>query len=147
LPPNLKWRGAALSLFNGRHWAEPALGGLMVKAQGRVTVADLSQLSRLDGARMVYRVDVASSDSGSLFIAGVPEFINLTTTSTDSPTLVRTAEDAFRALPAMGAPLSYEVSAEEAAPLPYPLSTMDRSRNLRLPSNLDQRIRQLVSAW
>src|SRR6185437_3815151 len=74
LPPNLKWRGAALSLFNGRHWAEPALGGLMVKAQGRVTVADLSQLSRLDGARMVYRVDVASSDSGSLFIAGVPEF-------------------------------------------------------------------------
>ncbi len=124
LPPNLKWRGAALSLFNGHHWAEPTAGGLMVKAQGRVTVADLSQLSRLDAARMVYRVDVASSDSGSLFIAGVPEYINLTVTSTESPTLVRTAEDAFHALPAMGEPLSYEVSAEKSAPLPYPISTV-----------------------
>lgn len=147
LPAGLKWRGAALSLFNGRHWAEPTAGGLMVKAQGRVTVADLSQLSRLDAARMVYRVDVASSDTGSLFIAGVPEFLNLTVTSTDSPTLIRTSEDAFRALPAMGEPLSYEVSAEEAAPLPYPLSTMDRSRNLRLPARLDKRIPQLGQTW
>jgi transglutaminase-like putative cysteine protease len=147
LPPSLKWRGAALSIFNGHHWAEPSLPGLMVKAQGTTTVADLSQLSRRDAARMVYRVDVASSDSGSIFIAGVPEFINLTMTSTESPTLVRTAEDAFRALPAMGEPLSYEVSAEESAPLPYPLSTSDRSRNLRLPANLDKRIIQLGQAW
>ena len=132
----------------------PSLGGAIaertyvVKAQGRVTVADLSQLSgRLDAARMVYRVDVASSDSGSLFIAGVPEFLNLRTTPTDSPTLIRTAEDAFHALPATGEPLSYEVSAEEAAPLPYPLSTVDRARNLRLPARLDKRIPQLGRVW
>jgi transglutaminase-like putative cysteine protease len=92
-------------------------------------------------------VDVASSDTGSLFTVGMPEFINLTQTSTESPTLFRTSEDAFRALPAMGEPLSYEVSAEESAPLPYPLSTSDRSRNLRLPANLDKRIPQLGHTW
>ena len=142
LPPNLKWRGSALSRFNGARWDEPVLTMNQIKdVHGMVPVADRWQLSRRDGARLVYRVDVNSSDTGTLFIAGVPEFINV-----DTPSLVRTAEDSFRALPTPGEPLGYEISAQNGAPLPYPLSNSDRARNLKLPM-VDRRIPVLGRSW
>jgi hypothetical protein len=84
---------------------------------------------------------VNSSDTGTLFIAGVPEFI-----SVDTPSLVQTAEDSFRAVPTPGEPLGYEVSAQNGPPLPYPLSNPDRARNLKLPM-LDRRIPLLGREW
>ena len=141
LPPDLKWRGSALSRFNGQRWDEPLLAGEMVKVQGTVVVADRRQRSRRDGERILYRVDEASSDTGTLFIAGVPEFINV-----ETPTLVRTPEDSYRALPAMGQPLGYEVSAETGEPLPYLLTSAERARDLALPP-LDRRIAALGVAW
>jgi hypothetical protein len=142
LPPNLKWRGTALSHFDGRRWDEPPLKGDFVQVQGTVVVADRWQRSRRDSARMQYRVDEVSSDTGILFIAGVPEFINV-----EAPSLVRSAEDSFRALTAPGEPLGYEVSAQFSAPLPYPLSGPERSRDLALPLTLDKRIPALGAAW
>ncbi len=144
LPPNLKWRGSALSDFNGRNWTEPPLPAEVL---GRLDVADIRQRSRRDGDRMLYRVDVNSSDTGTLFIAGVPEFINLALNTTEPLTLVRTAEDSYRALPALGEPLGYEVSAQKGSPLAYPLSSADRARNLNLPRRLDRRIAVLGSEW
>ncbi len=141
LPPGLKWRGSALSLFNGRRWSELHLPADIRPVQGTATVADLWQRSRRDGQRMLYRVDVSNSDSGTLFIAGVPEFINV-----DSTTLIRTAEDSYRAPPSPGEPLAYEVSAQQAMPLPYPLSKAERVRDLELPV-LDARIPELGKEW
>ncbi len=142
LPPDLKWRGSALSHFDGRRWSEPPLGSEALKVQGTVVVADRWQRSRRDGDRMLYRVDVMNSDTGTLFIAGVPEFINV-----EAPSLIRTAEDSFRATPSPGEALGYEVSAERGTPLPYPLSNADRSRDLALPSSLDKRIPALAREW
>ncbi len=144
LPPNLKWRGTALSDFNGRNWTEPPLDAEIL---GRMDVADIQQRSRRDGARMLYRVDVLNSDTGTLFIAGVPEFINLALNTAEAHTLVRTAEESYRALPALGEPLGYEVSALEGSPLPYPLSNAERARNLNLPRRLDRRIPELGREW
>lgn len=147
LPPNLKWRGSALSQFDGRRWSEPPFRGAVTAAQGTVMVADRMQRSRRDGARLVYRVDVGSTDTGTLFIAGVPEFINLTLDPVEAPRLLRTSEDSFRALPALGEPISYEVSAHNGAPLAYPLSANSRARYLDLPAKLDRRIAELGREW
>lgn len=147
LPPNLKWRGSALSRFDGRRWSEPPLDTDEMKSvRGTLVVADRWQLSRRDAVRLLYRVDVASSDTGALFIAGVPEFINIGMDRVEPPVLVRTAEDSFRALPALGDPLEYEVSAQNGSPLPYPLSAVDRRRYLDLP-RLDPRLAPLGRDW
>ena len=142
LPPNMKWRGSALSHFTGVGWDEPAVNDQIAQGQGTVTVADRPQLSRRDGERIVYRVDVASSDTGTLFIAGIPEFINV-----EAPTLARTPEDSFLALPAMGESLGYEVSAQLGRPLPYSLPDAERKRDTDLPLRLDRRIAGLGREW
>jgi transglutaminase-like putative cysteine protease len=90
---------------------------------------------------MLYRVDVSNSGAGTLFVAGVPEFFNL-----DAPSVIRTAEDSYRATTLPGAPIVYEVSALRGAPLPYPLSPADRRRDLALPA-LDRRIAALGREW
>jgi transglutaminase-like putative cysteine protease len=147
LPPNLKWRGSSLSRFDGRRWTEPPLPPLSSPAQGTLIVADLRQRSRRDGERMLYRVDVDASDTGTLFIAGIPEFINVVQNASEASRLVRTADDSFRALPATGAPLRYEVFALNAQPLLYPLSSSERNRYLALPFRLDARIPELGRTW
>jgi hypothetical protein len=142
LPPNLKWRGAALSDFNGIRWSEPPLPAEEVaKSYGAAEVADRLQRSRRDGRRLLYRVDVNASDTGTLFIAGIPEYINLAV-----PRLVRTHEDSFRVLPVTGEDLHYEVSAFYGTPLPEPLREADRGRYLRLPP-IDTRIWGLARNW
>lgn len=142
LPGDLKWRGSALSRFDGRRWSEPPVSSEIIPSQGTLyPVADRWQLSRLDGERMVYRIDVSNSGAGTLFVAGVPEYFYL-----GAPSLVRTADDSFRATTLPGEPISYEVSALRGAPLPYPLSPSDRRRNLALPP-LDRRITALGREW
>jgi len=142
LPPNLKWRGAALSDFDGMRWSEPPLPAANVTAHyGAAEVAGQLQRSRRDGRRMLYRVDVNASDTGTLFIAGIPEYINLS-----APRLVRTTEDSFRILPVTGDDLHYEVSAFAGTPQPEPLPEADRGRYLRLPP-IDTRIWSLARDW
>jgi hypothetical protein len=90
---------------------------------------------------MLYRVDVNSSDTGTLFIAGIPEYINLS-----APRLVRTSEASFRVLPVTGDDLHYEVSAFAGTPLPEPLPASERGRYLRLPP-VDTRTWNLAREW
>jgi hypothetical protein len=108
---------------------------------GSAEVAGLLQRSRRDGRRMIYRVDVSASDTGTLFIAGIPEYINLA-----APRLLRTREDSFRVLPVTGEDLHYEVSAHSGPPLAEPLADADRGRYLRLPP-IDMRIWSLAREW
>jgi transglutaminase-like putative cysteine protease len=147
LPRNVKWRGTALSQFDGKRWSEPPLTATDVTAvhgtpmQHTAEVAGMLQRSRRDGRRLLYRVDVNSSDTGTLFIAGTPEFINFT-----SPRLVRTAEDSFRVLPVNGEALRYEVSAHWGLALPSALTRAEHSRYLQLPP-VNTRIWSQAQAW
>jgi protein-glutamine gamma-glutamyltransferase len=143
LPPNLKWRGSALSSFDGRRWTEPAVSVFPGRRiTGTVVVADRWQRSRRDGSRFVYRVDLADTGSGTLFIAGVPEYLNV-----DAPRIVLTPEDSFRVPARPGEPLRYEVSAHSGPPLDYELSPGERRRDLALPPQFDLRIRALARQW
>lgn len=142
LPRGIKWRGTALSLFDGKRWSEPPLAASDINAMhGTAEVAGRLQRSRRDGRRLLYRVDVNSSDTGTLFVAGTPEFINFT-----APRLIRTTEDSFRVLPVTGEELRYEVSAHLGSPLPSPLSPAERARYLQLPP-INTRIWSLAKQW
>ncbi|MEP6714397.1 MAG: transglutaminaseTgpA domain-containing protein, partial [Terriglobia bacterium] len=141
LPPWLKWRGTALSRFDGKRWSEPPAPVLDISHTGMVEVAGTMQRSRRDAGRLLYRVVVNSSDTGTLFIAGIPEFINVA-----APRLVRTAEDSFRVEPATGEKLEYEVSAHPGPALLEPLGKAERWRYLQLPP-IDRRIGNLARAW
>jgi transglutaminase-like putative cysteine protease len=142
LPPGLKWRGTALSRFDGRRWFDPPLPADDVPAtHGTAEVAEQLQRSRRDGRRLLYRVDVNRSDTGTLFIAGTPEFINF-----NAPRLIRTSEDAFRVLPVTGGGLTYEVSSHWGPPLPVDLTPLEYRRFLRLPA-IDGRILKLAHEW
>lgn len=142
LPPDLKWRGTALSRFDGRRWSEPALPVRAIPTlYGHAEVADALQRSRRDGARLIYRVDVQNSGTGTLFIAGVPEFINI-----DAKNLLSTAEDSFRVYGPSRETLRYEVSAHSGPPLASPLSPAERYRYLDLPL-IDIRIYTLARQW
>jgi hypothetical protein len=142
LPPDLRWRGGALSRFDGRKWDEPLLpGSFLPVTRGSAVVADAYQLSRRDGRRLLYRVDLQNSDVGTLFIAGIPEFINV-----DAPRLLLTPEDSLRVLAPPRETLRYEVSAHSGPPLAWPLSNRERRRNLQLPP-IDIRIWNLARQW
>jgi transglutaminase-like putative cysteine protease len=142
LPADLKWRGAALSHFDGRRWTEPRVAERQIPtAQGYAEVASQSQRSRRDGRRLVYRVDLQNSGTGVLFIAGVPEFINI-----DARNLVATADDAFRVFGPLSETLRYEVSAHTGPPLPAELTLAERGRYLALPP-IDYRIHLLARSW
>jgi transglutaminase-like putative cysteine protease len=142
LPPDLKWRGTALSRFDGKRWSEPPLPGHTIPTvRGYAEIADLSQRSRRDGGRLIYRVDVQNASTGTLFVAGIPEFVN-----TEFRSLLLTSEGSLRVLAPMSESLRYEVSAHSGPPLASPLSGVERSRYLELPP-LDIRIYTLAREW
>ncbi len=142
LPADAKWRGAAMSRFDGRRWSEPAaLATEIPAAPGIAVVADRMQLSRRDGPRLLYSVDVMSAGTGHLFLTGIPEFINI-----DLRAILATRAGAFRAMVSPREPLRYQVSAFAGPALGEPVPAAERARNLQFPA-LDTRILALAREW
>ena len=148
LPLTMKWRGATLSRFDGRRWFEPTpLAPQPVPfLNGMAEVADRLQRSRRDGRRLLYRVDSTASTNGTLFIAGIPEYISLPGQTPPTQRLIRRAGNAWQAVPPTNDTLHYEVSSLLAQPLPEPLTDRERSRNLAVPP-IDIRIPALAREW
>ena len=147
LPAGLKWRGTSLSRFDGKRWFEPALPGRTFPAlPGPAVIAGLLQRSRRDGHRLLYRVDIQNADTGTLFIAGIPEFINLDAFQNADPRILQTPSETLRVLAPARESLRYEVSAHDAPPLPEPLTRAETRRYLQLPA-IDSRIASLAREW
>ena len=114
-PPNLKWRGAALSDFDGRRWYSPPVGAQAVPIEdGRATLADYGRAMRL-GRRITYQVDLNPIGSDTLFFAGIPEMLELR-----QPVLLRTPDDSYRLgrVPSQG--IRYETYSVLEEPLGVP---------------------------
>jgi len=141
-PAGIKWRGAALSQFDGKRWSEPPLPGRIIPTvNGYAQIANDLQRSRVDRRRILYHVDVQNSGTGTLFVAGVPEFVNA-----DFRNVLVNSEGALRVLAGPGEALRYDVSAYTGPPLEAPLTRVERARYLDLPP-LDVRIYQLARQW
>ncbi len=145
MPADLKWRGNALGNFDGKRWTDSSTDGRVVlPATTPLTLADDGQRSRRDGVRLLYRVDLNTSESDALFIAGVPEFLNI-----DNARVIRTATDSYRLSTNPSEMVRYEVSSFVPNGLPVRsarLTERQRERYLQVPA-LDPRIAGLARGW
>jgi hypothetical protein len=145
MPGNLKWRGAALSHFDGRRWSDLSSDGrVLLPPRTPIALADERQFSRTDGARFSYRVDLDTGDSDALFFAGIPEYLNI-----DHARVIRTASGGFRLGASPTENVRYEVSSfvpHRVVDRDVHLTRTEQGRYLQLPP-LDPRIPVLAREW
>jgi transglutaminase-like putative cysteine protease len=73
----MRWRGAALSAFDGKRWFAPAEPGETLREEkGLIRLADNPQRWR-QGQRLVYEAQLQMLASDILFVAGTPEFLQI----------------------------------------------------------------------
>ena len=73
----LKWRGAALIEFNGRAWQTKVIDRRRLPtSNGVAQLADSAQLRR-PGRRIAYEVQLRPTGADTVFVAGVPEFLEV----------------------------------------------------------------------
>jgi transglutaminase-like putative cysteine protease len=140
----LKWRGAALSEFNGRAWFNRP-------APGQILQPDRAGLLRLDdgtphrdGRYISYAVYLSDLAQDALFFAGTPQYVRI-----DS-LVVRRPFGNYSAQFTEARTVSYQVYSHLDSPaardpaLVDPLTSDARHAYLQLPPRLDQRIRDLT---
>lgn len=103
--PGLKWRGAALSRFDGRRWHNPETPATTLPVRDRLlTLATAAPWQ--GGSRLSYEVMLDGSAAGALFFAGLPElvWINL-------PAVIRGPNESYRPAGTVEGILRYGVHA------------------------------------
>jgi transglutaminase-like putative cysteine protease len=141
----LKWRGGALTAFDGEQWSNPAAPEVrLYTEQGRLDLVPIAL--RRPGVRIVYDVFLDAIDSDALFFAGAPEHIQVR-----APYLLGAASSGFRLASRPPQGFRYEAYSlledPPAAPAPVSpppeLEASERNRCLQLPK-LDPRIAALA---
>lgn len=147
----LKWRGAALSEFNGRAWFNPPNRGTILRPDARGLLLlngdELAQRRR-EGRHISYAVHLSELAGDALFFAGAPEFVRI-----DS-TVVQRPSGNYSLLAPDSRAISYQVYSlldstpsrgDVAAPGSVPpLSPGEHNLFLQLPARTDPRIRKLA---
>ena len=146
-PGNLKWRGVALTNFDGKRWSNPPGGGRIVHLEdGWTLVTDQPQI----GDPLYYHVTLNAVDSDVLFVAGMP--IHLRPESNgfgfQRDASIRMGEGdslRLRSLPPENFRYSVSSVLDNASPVVEhtALSPSARERYLALPP-LDPRVRALA---
>src|SRR4029077_6840761 len=136
-PDNLKWRGAALSEFDGKRWSNPFVTGQRIPLgpEGWAPVTNRPQTGR----RLFYQVTLNAVDSDALFVAGRPEHMSVP--------VIRGPSDSVRLGFAPPDNFQYLVTSIVEDPTRAidhtALNPLDRVRYLQLPP-LNPRIRTLA---
>jgi len=142
-PSPLKWRGSALSQFDGRRWFNPVEDVMSLAVHGgQVRLAAHDQAWRR-GQRLSIEVQLKDATGDVLFFPGQPEVIRV-----DAPVVYRTAVGAYRVPPGMGQGGRYWAVSllEDVSKGPYPfaytLPEAARAGYLKLPP-MDPRVAEL----
>lgn len=139
----LKWRGGALTTFDGKRWTNSERGGVAIPVEGGYVILGAA----LPGQRGInYHVDVEGLDTDALFLAGRPLRVDV-----QRAFLIRTPTDGYRLQHISPQGVRYDAySALEEPPENTPpgylvaeLSAAEREHALQLPP-LDPRIPQLA---
>jgi len=147
---SLKWRGAALTDFDGKRWSNPNPSAEAVIMEGGH--AKLTSPGAIPSERHLgYHVELDAVDTDALFFAGVPETLDLRL-----PLVLRTSTGSYR-LPQLPPPgFRYDAYSRleeppESSPPVSPALVMgliDRHRYLQLPDKqLDPRIPELAHTF
>jgi len=141
----VKWRGAALSQFDGRRWFNPPNEETRVENEGGVIAIRTAVQGLRQGRNLVYQVHLEPLVSDTLFFAGDPETISI-----QVPFLRYSRAGTFHVSPRFGMRgLNYSVYGflpNEWAEVRFtsaPLAPAVRQELLTLPS-LDPRIVELT---
>ena len=137
----LKWRGAALSQFDGKRWWNRDRQQELLKLEHRLLRTGNQVHEGRPGRRFHYEVQLAGISSDALFFAGSPEFINV-----PAPFLYRVNGNNYRLPSATWERIRYEADTfldDEEADGSLRLSEEERQAHLELPV-LDGRIWQLA---
>jgi len=141
----LKWRGGALSSFDGKLWGNSEQHYRMPTERGHANL--LPSEERRVGTHISYDVQFDAIDTDALFFAGVPEGIDVS-----YPYLIRDAGGGFSLGHRPPDGFRYEAYSllegpPESMPVPSPAPVLDAdsaARNLQLPVGLDPRIPALA---
>ncbi len=141
-PHGLKWRGAALTQFDGKRWFNETNSTEVLRVEGGVLRLSSIEDTLRRARRISYEVAMQESTSDALFLAGSPETIQIGVSL-----VIRTPANTFR-LFGPADQLRYRVYAlleTDGDPryLGGSLSAEERMVNLRLPP-LDRRIAELA---
>jgi transglutaminase-like putative cysteine protease len=135
----VRWRGAALSHFDGKRWFNPPVAEERLRPEGRRVLFHEGPPAR-SGRRIGYEIRLSDIASDVLFVAGTPESMII-----DVPVVWRSPSGTLRAPRINGAGLRYAVSSvlEEESLGSAQLSPAERVEALELP-RLDERIPRLA---
>ncbi len=135
----VRWRGAALTHFDGKRWFNPPAPEQRLRPEGGRVLLDEEGRSRF-GRRIGYEVRLSDIASDVLFFAGTPESMII-----DAPVVWRSPSGTLRAPRMNGSGLRYAASSilEEGTSVSPQLSPADRVDALELPP-LDERIPRLA---
>jgi len=134
----VRWRGAALTHFDGKRWFNLPAVEERLRTEGRRVL--LNDGPAQPGRRIEYEVRLSDIASNVLFVAGTPESMII-----DVPVISRSSAGTLSVVRFNGAGLRYAVSSilgEEASPFAQ-LSPDARAEALALPP-IDDRIRRLA---
>ena len=152
----VKWRGSALTVFDGRRWSNPrrAEETIGAAAAGRGGAPEHVILTasgeRREGRHVSYDVELDAVDTDALFFAGDPQAIDIR-----EGELVRDASGSLRMKRRPPEGFQYEAYSlledpPETAASPWPVPVLDgetRHLTLELPAPLDARIAPLAREW
>jgi transglutaminase-like putative cysteine protease len=141
----MKWRGAALSDFDGRRWTNPAGRPEIIPVENEHVALARAGLPP-PGRHVSYRVELEALGNDTLFFAGTPEILDLRARA-----LYRSETSSFRLDHTVPRGFHYDVwslldDPPEGAPARFPplvLPLAARELNLQLPA-LDSRIAELA---
>jgi transglutaminase-like putative cysteine protease len=143
----LKWRGGALTEFDGRRWINPDRKPTRIEVENE-HIDLVTGDRRPYGRRISYDVNVEAIQNDQLFFPGTPEFLHL-----KSKVLYRSTAGAYSLGKALSEGFRYDASSllEERPELmpalspPPVLGLAERAHDLQLP-RLDSRIPDLARA-
>jgi transglutaminase-like putative cysteine protease len=144
-PQNLKWRGSALTHFDGRRWFN-VRDQADQKLPGDGRLVSLTRLRPSEARRFHYEVRVKDLATDLLFFAGKPEFLSIRV-----PVVWRTPVNGFRLLGRPAGSYSYvgysyvDDIVFDRTPVEA-LSEAEAREYLRLPP-LDSRFARLAERW
>jgi len=148
---SLKWRGAALSEFNGRAWFNRPTRGRILRPDpgGQLRLSDDEDLPRRnEGRHISYAVHLTDLVGDALFFAGTPQFLRIDSMVIRRPFGNYTVQSgdsrsAWYQVYSQLEPSPAERTSERDSV--RPLSMEERNLFLQLPS-LDPRIRELTQS-
>ena len=142
----VRWRGGALSRFDGKRWDNPPSMSLELPVEhGLLTVNKRYRPATRPGRALIYQIQLNDIAADTLFIAGTPQTIRI-----NLPFVRLTPSGSFNVLvPASRSGLSYGVysfledETAEVSATPEPLPSPVRKQFLQLP-DIDPRIPRLA---